>query len=92
MIWNDGPFCGTDAFKARVLYTRLFNPGGEIPSDAWTEFITHVIGKPERDFEINDWRRVRDTMRNYLPPPGVVVDPCPYLKWYADTHPGCPAE
>lgn len=92
MTWRDEPMSGTDAFKARALYVRLFNPGADVPGEDWTDFITTVCGKPERDFEINDWRKVQDVMRHYLPPPGATVDPCPYLQWYADTHPGCRAE
>lgn len=91
MTWRDEPMSGTDAFKARALYVRLFNPGADVPGEDWTDFITTVCGKPERDFEINDWRKVQDVMRHYLPPPGVIVNPSPFCVWYANAH-GFPAE
>ena len=91
MKWQDGRQIDTLEFIARATFTRLFNPGADVPGEDWTDFITTVCGKPEADFTALDWRKVRDVMRHYLPPPGVIVNPSPFCVWYANAH-GFPAE
>ena len=86
MIWEDERRIDPLEFAARVLYVRKFHPGATVPGDDWTDFITTVAGKPETDFTAGDWRRVQDTMRRYIHPDGVAVDPCGYCEWYADQH------